>query len=261
MGLALPDWRLIHPWALHPGRKPVGPVSINRSNPLSRDLRAAFLLRDLRDTAYGCMAENYNNGAIKTVNGYQTDGVNDLIKLSQPSQLCDAFNYSNMPPGGHTIALRVKSDSPGGNRSAFSIGGPGSELLYVYSASASATKATLYSTLKYESTGYGVYTTSADVFNGEWHTIVINFQSGGASGASFVYVDGVLDGSIAQSSVSAANTVTEYAALGSYIRGNNPNGANFIFAEFEFCCIWWRSLSAQEVAKFSRDPYQFLIPS
>lgn len=29
MGLALPDWRLVHPWALHPGRKPTGPIRIN----------------------------------------------------------------------------------------------------------------------------------------------------------------------------------------------------------------------------------------
>lgn len=27
MGLALPDWRLVHPWALHPGRKPTGPIA------------------------------------------------------------------------------------------------------------------------------------------------------------------------------------------------------------------------------------------
>lgn len=251
MTLIIPDPRWEEPNLLIPGRKPVGPVTIDWSHPLANGLTVCILFqspepRNLVDGA----ALTKSGGAYFTPDGQYFDEVDDYYTLSNVKI-----------SGTHTLITHPNfADNTG------------SFFQYLFSWGTVATPDTINIYLAESSYGpephefyYNTGASSANIDN-YWPTMSnlplgVTHLAGRFPASTKMWVDGVektlLNGGNPWSSPTATATRTLY------IGGRNDlNVDRFFGGTLRYLYIYGaRLLSPVEVVSLQRDPYQFLIPA
>lgn len=257
MSLYLPDARFEMPELLVPGRKPTGPVVVDRQHNLARSLQVAYLFKPssvARDSARGNHGTLYNMQPTFTKDGLYFDGSNDIVKINSPS-----MNITNIPEA-FSFVMKLKLDAADQRDVRFFCYGNTASDLFAFGTADSLPyqRIRTYHTsgCKFDGLWSNRYSTGQP-FDGEWVTVGISVQR---DGYLSMYVNGVLD-SAHYRSAQAGTGDASYQALGAYIRGATPNGGTFANMVVEYFYFYHEELSAAEMLQLSKNPYQFFVPA
>ena len=255
--LIVDEVMLREPNLLVPGKKPVGPVKIDWSIPLTDQLNRLHV---------------FTNGVVYDISAYRSPNIDSHTTIVGPGGLGVNYNGSqyssyNLPliggfPGGgsfgditglSTIAVLMSSTSTGNGQ-------------WIYSASESTDNDPIYGVQQNISVA-GVYsrgnlaadvhfslTGTSTINDGKPHMIVCR-GSRLSGGTSYLYVDGIQEDSTA---VSTGQVDYDREAIGALVRATV---GSYYTGNVYMCAAWDRQLSDNEVKSFSADPYQFLIPA
>lgn len=254
----IPNPRWEEPNLLIPGRKPVGPVQIDWSHPLARDIEACWVtpwgkqLRDLKGkyiTTTGTNPATIQRGNLFYVPSGTTGTEYDL----RPSAAGDRTLYirgrSNLTTTQICLSIRLGS----GSFNQVSLG-------YNYWTTGAVNTTitggfSAFATRDPDPHSYS-YTAAGIVAAGEWFTLVGVFKSGEALK---IYVNGK------KLSVTSSLTFDVgdgwSAAQHTEIGGAADGGSTGWNGDIATAGIFTRALSDAEATSLSANPYQFLIPA
>ena len=231
----------------HQTENPTIPVVIDRNSRFAKNLLAAYLLPMHQNLVNGELAENYNNGATSVGYGYDFDGSNDILKINS-----EQVNLKNL--SGLTILIRLKANSLS-DRRVVCFGGTGATFFGIGSTNSSPyTKLRVYTTIRFEGTTY-TFDSNGDVFDNEWHTVVLTF----ANRECKIYIDGKLDTTNVGGASPGANDDTPYNSIGAAIRGSSPNGFSFSDGIISKVLIFdevFTEAKAIDISRFSNDVFK-----
>ena len=248
MTLIVDEVMLREPNLLIPGKKPVGPVKIDWSHPLTNKLKHAFILSHLtgyRDLVSGILPTTNVATTIDNKGAFHNTGY-----LNYPTP-----DWINSGVTNATFFYRSNGSNLTSGRSGFGFhayGATGSRFGVVIYQDDIYFSADIAGTLKsvIVSTGWPLYVT----------TDLAARYDGTLSTASERYVGYINGAEYTSGDAFPASMETNYSRLylGAYGYGSV---AYYNINTSEIGYIWNRTLSTAELESIRFDPYQFLIPA
>ena len=257
MTLIVDEVMLREPNLLVPRKKPVGPVKIDWSLPITNGLKTCAIATSVGaiDIVSGQIATNNTSGITKEI-----EAGKGIVLENAASTDYSTFTDKNMCPqgtGGYTIIADIRKNGTnndityicgqrvtGGTKS-WAITAGGNERLRFRDHNGSAFVANYLIVGKSGSID--------DWVNDVFFTIGIKFSGTGGDDISF-YHDGIL--SDTYTTANGSNFDNSLSFLGSY------TGSGSCLSDVNYVYIWQdRELTDAEHASIAADPYQFLIPA
>jgi hypothetical protein len=251
--MIIPDARWEMPELLMPGKKPVGPVKIDWSHPLTRELRFCDIAG----------AGDLVSGSAPSVDNTTKKGSSDgLVLVCSTSQINRQYDFDPLKTssgdglGNFTMVVRGNPFATTTSSHAFvqkadDNGSPFNQVGLYFNTNASfgGTNAS-FAFIAYDGGTSAV--ASAGQIDSEFHT----FAGHRVGTAMFIYRDGV---ALATASPAVRDIYdgNRRIAIGS----NGSSGANAYLGDITFAMAWDRALTDIEHASLAADPYQFLIPA
>jgi len=263
--LILPDPRIEMPELLEPGRKPVGPVEIDWSHPLTRGLAMFYLLgsghtRNLvNDT--GDEFASYSDYTTQTAHEYTSGGLAIPAGADPYLRLNGDYDQFRALPKmsagfGMLYNADVSSTSTayftGFAQKLYNISASGytnwnvSFAKYAARTGAFARVATAYA--RSDASGFGV----TDMVPGNHYNIVTVSDSSPAS--TSVYMNG-------KHEVTEAIDARATADSNGFIGVNEPGNPLMAGTVVHWVGLWTRKLTAHEAKSITKNLYQILIPA
>ena len=246
--LILPDPRMEMPELLEPGRKPVGPVEVDRSHPLARGLTEVVLFHGLRDTLTNERYQLLASGAIDAQNFIGDGGDSVFYMGTNPSHTGQISIAAGVITTATDLQHIVSADSQSNSRRDYQFRLSNQKLQFIPFVGGST----------------GVADGATTVPQNKHFIAGCTFDKNAATNNARVFLDGSLDGQTTKagaldadlSGVSIGNRVTNVNYTTENIDGFGLSGLiTFVF-------IWGdRALTAAEHLEIARNPYQFLIPA
>lgn len=246
MPIWLPDPRLQEPRLLIPGLKPLGPVVIDWSNPITDGLKFFMIdwqppYRDLVSGQVPTTIGGTPEAAIESADG------NPCIEFAAEEDLY----YSNVR---HDIGL--------GECTLFNIHRKSSSVLnyqIVLALGSSSAYLGLYALWTSSNQIYGTDTTVSggrnwSDFSSSENLNAFGVSFAGSGGAMDAYLNGI------KSTVNNSGMTWSDGDRGVYVNEGQPFDRPMIGKNF-CSAIWNRQLSEAEHVKMAHDPYHFLVPA
>ena len=254
MSVGIPDPRIENGGELlDPGRKPVGNIVIDWSNPLTRGL-AFFFLNDI-DLVSKDFPDINNTSSVAGVKGLTRKCSASQINLEW--QRPSIVTSNGVGTGDYSMIFIGNPDDSSGDfrilmaQKRDAAGFPFSQTwLVADSGTSGGYQAGYVSFNAYSESGAGVERTSG-VLDGDYHT----FAGVRESNDYKLSIDG--DAFTVATATAVDILADNYLTIGS--RGGETTNAynkNAVFA-----CAYDRALSQEEVTSLHRNPYQFVIPA
>ena len=237
----------LHPDFATPGKKPIGPVEIDWSNPLSKGLKFVVLFRDgvAREAISGVFPGVTGDPEIKVLNrgwGATFDG-NDVFSYSAisgiTSPLSEAFDLASGFTYGFCLAFTTTGNTVIAEKGT---GRQGPQ--------------TLSGRVHWKSAGSSGNASNSSIVNdGIPHNFTLSAKTVGANVRHIICLDGSLD--IDEEKIYSADPVTSDP----FVIGARNGGAFGFPGDLYYWFVWDRELSVAEGISHTANPYQILKPA
>jgi len=238
--LILPDPRMEMPELLEPGRKPIGPVSIDRDHWAGKYCRYAFIpVNTFADVIHGPLS--IKNGTPSVSAGVATFDA-DVVEYDSPFPVYSAI----------TILIKLRRTNVAHHMGIFSDKNKtewGSDVGVSLNLRAESSGA-LFKIGTSETV-----TTDTSVPIGDWFTLAAVSQPGEFNK---IYINGTAATVNANQSWSDYSQASTNVRIGTYF----DEATNFCFdGDIEYIYLFESGFSADKIQALHRSPYQFLIPA
>ena len=237
MSLVIPDPRWENPAMLIPGRKPVGPVVINRALAVTHGLTDFILMNHSPEEFIDLVGNPRGPVVVGTTtrpeNGWLLDQTNADASISGLSMAAATISNSQ-----YTVAVVITPGSDGWLWARYA-GGDQKQLFFTETGFRS----------RQDTTG------GTNILNFGDHSarcVIVTVDTD--SGFHRCYQDGHL---AAETSITGTIKTTDFW----FYIGNNETSSGVLDAIYQSLIAWDRALTVAEACEISRNPYSFLIPA